>query len=299
MGELDLMTGPPDAGMHPQTTELLLRLRAMPVGPVPPSGDGALSVNPAVGGFFSRKGSTLLDALDASPKMKHVVLVATGTGLAAMLPTIELLVRRNRLSQKEEDTDELRVHLHYGIRSLRHLPYATELARWAASGALQLTISLSAAPGEAERLEAAHGAEAAPSILAGVARGDALARAVAALQVGSSAEEGSSSGAGHGSRLLLRRMLAESAKLYVHHALAADLALSLDSEAGAVGRSLADDGVVVGEVVVAVCGRSQILGGAERALLAACAAAGGHGSSAGAGRDACGAVVAQRLFVNI
>jgi hypothetical protein len=133
VGEIDVLTGPPDAGMSPVTTELLRRLRALPIGWLPHSGPGALSINPVVGGFFARDGGLFMDALGrasragngaasedaalhpslerfragvagegdgctdrASDVVTDVVLVATGTGLAAMRPTIELLIRRNR-----------------------------------------------------------------------------------------------------------------------------------------------------------------------------------------------------------
>lgn len=404
VGELDVLTGPPDAGMSPVTTELLRRLRALPVGRLPLSGPGALGINPAVGGFFSRNGGLFMDALgrarwtgeaaasggaalrsslerfEAGAAGKRqgvtdVVLVATGTGLAAMRPTIELLIRRNRQALAAEAdgshassgggggegrrhtyegdsgngaaaAPRVRVHLYYGLRRLSHLPWHDEFAAWVERSELQLTLLLSEqdGPTETDGQCPTDQQPVPPVFLAAAERGNALARMAAELRRTSVADGDSSAlgAAGGGPHTHLHRLLLEAGegKLYVHQALAVDLSVEsllasapagsgLDSE---TGLSLGGRGARLDNMLVAVCGRSEILGGTERALVAACAArhargagmrgaggddgshsSGGEGSGAprvgedgvgedGAGGSAdgeCNGLVAQRLFLNI
>jgi hypothetical protein len=301
-----------------------------------------------------------------------IVLVATGTGLAAMRPTIELLMRRGRQAVAAETcgggerraghasdgrggvedsrhahesangdgvagVPQVRVHLYYGLRQLSHLPWQDELASWVERGELQLTLLLSQQeePAEADG-QCSTDQSVQPVLRAAAERGRALARIAADLRraAGAAADNETASG---GSRTPLTSLLLEAGedKLYVNQALALDLSVeSLVASARAShgqdiasGLSLRGRGARLDNMLVAVCGRSEILGGTERAFLAACSVrhaseagvfgagaevgshdGGGQGNGAprvgadGAGEraeDECSGLVAQRLFFNI
>jgi len=304
--------------------------------PLPISGAGALYVNPAVGGFYSREGKLFLEAIhhinerlpaNAAPPefrmkhsdIRHAVLVATGTGIAAMRPTIDALVRMNSLRQRilipalSDDLDRgcsvsdehgvqslmngakgqthesrlpVRVHLYLGIRSMYHLPYAEELASWAANGDLALTLLISDSMSLQEALNSTtmnlH-----RELLAAAERGERLMEMASVVKNEESAaiRAETHTSAGDFSRLKELLMETKAGKLYVHQALALDLSLPFngpmraneDSARETTSNrvlSLHDQGVNLENAVVAVCGRSDILGGIERAVRAACSARG-------------------------
>lgn len=258
-GELEILTGLPEARYHPTVTEVARRVRALPEGPVA-DGRGPLFVNPSVGGFFNSRYVFLSDLLDRwqggrgeaanasgtaegagaaahrgggkegpmSAEVEHAVLLATGAGLSGLRSVLERFAAR----PAAERATMPRLHLLYGLRDAGHLPYREALVSWASSGVLELTLVVSSR--NATALEATE-----PEIAQAVARGEALRRLARpppwALR--------------RPPRALARLVPRSSRAVYAQHALGAAFAAG----------NLKDMGASLGNTVVVICGRNELL----------------------------------------
>eukprot|EP00931_Biecheleriopsis_adriatica_P091713 TRINITY_DN65597_c0_g1_i1.p1 TRINITY_DN65597_c0_g1~~TRINITY_DN65597_c0_g1_i1.p1 ORF type:complete len:500 (+),score=88.64 TRINITY_DN65597_c0_g1_i1:41-1540(+) len=216
VGELEVLTGKPEAGYHETVTEVAHHVRSLSVGPL----EAPLYINPSIAGFFNKKYMFLMDALDES--VTDVIMIATGAGLSGVRSAIASLLHRPKT----------RVHLYYGLRDVRQLPYRSLLEGWAASLTFTLLIS-SAEPLARQATET--------GIQAAMARGEALKELAAGRAQGAA-------------------LLPASGKLYVQHA------LGLDLTEGALKR----DGAGLQNSAVVICGRSELLLDTEQILQAAC-----------------------------
>lgn len=136
VGVLEVLTGLPEAGMHPSVVEVAKRVRALPDGPV-----SSLYINPVIGGFFNSRGMFLMDAL-AAGRVQHVVMVATGTGLSGAR---SLISRIHASRSQQQQLQQLQLHLYYGIRDVQQLPYRGLLESWVAEGIMNFTLLVSSA----------------------------------------------------------------------------------------------------------------------------------------------------------
>lgn len=108
-------------------------------------------------GFFNKHYRFLLDALEDDAQVAHVAMVATGAGLSGVRTALATLGREGGKS----------LHLYYGLRDVRHLPYRGLLARWVAAGEIELTLLVSSTD------DTAHEAPE-PEIAAAIAAGQKL-----------------------------------------------------------------------------------------------------------------------------
>lgn len=154
VGELEVLTGPPETHYHPTVTEVAFRVRALPVGPVAGT---PLYINPSVAGFFNKHYRFLLDALEGDAAVAHVAMVASGAGLSGVRTALATLSREGGKA----------LHLFYGLRDVRHLPYRELLVRWVAAGQVGLTLLVSS--GDPAAREAPE-----PEITAAIAAGQKL-----------------------------------------------------------------------------------------------------------------------------
>ena len=74
VGELEVLTGPPEAHYFFTVTEVARRVRSLPVGPID-DGHGPLYINPSVAGFFNKHYMFLMDALRADPSVSSMLRV--------------------------------------------------------------------------------------------------------------------------------------------------------------------------------------------------------------------------------
>eukprot|EP00747_Dinoflagellata_sp_TGD_P194630 gnl/TRDRNA2_/TRDRNA2_62279_c0_seq2.p1 gnl/TRDRNA2_/TRDRNA2_62279_c0~~gnl/TRDRNA2_/TRDRNA2_62279_c0_seq2.p1 ORF type:complete len:428 (-),score=65.90 gnl/TRDRNA2_/TRDRNA2_62279_c0_seq2:453-1736(-) len=132
VGEIEVLTGPPETAYFSTVTQMAFRVRTLPVGPIN-DGKGKLFINPSVAGFFNKHYMFLMDALAADPSVEHVVMIATGAGLSGVRTAIAKLLREGGR----------KLHLFYGLRDVRHLPYRELLAGWATEKGLALTLVIS------------------------------------------------------------------------------------------------------------------------------------------------------------
>lgn len=254
VGELEVLTGPPEEHYHRTVTELSFRVRALPVGPIA-DGKGPMYINPSVSGFFNKQYIFLLDALAADATVEHVVMIATGTGLSGVRTAIAKLLRDRPMSIRN-----LTVHLYYGLRDARHLPYRTLLASWASGGGLEMTVAISS------KDQAANEADE-PGLAAAIERGAALKRLAKSEALHT-----------EGGKALQAAL--PSGKLYAQHLLGLDLA------AGPLARR----GATLANSAVVICGRVELLLDAEAILGMACE---------GRATAGCGELMKQRVFMNI
>eukprot|EP00930_Biecheleria_cincta_P058983 TRINITY_DN44759_c0_g1_i1.p1 TRINITY_DN44759_c0_g1~~TRINITY_DN44759_c0_g1_i1.p1 ORF type:complete len:486 (-),score=86.62 TRINITY_DN44759_c0_g1_i1:400-1857(-) len=216
VGELEVLAGKPEAEYFQTVTEVARHVRSLPEGPL----EIPLYINPSIAGFFNKKHAFLMDALDDS--ITDVIMVATGAGLSGVRTAIASLLQRPKM----------RVHLYYGLRDARQLPYRQLIKGWTSSMTFTLLVSSSesaARQGPEEGIQAA------------IARGQALKKLAGRMQSSMS--------------------LPASRKFYVQHALGLDLAEG----------SLKDRGTSLLNSIVVICGRSELLLDTEQILQAACA----------------------------
>lgn len=201
-GELEFLAGPPDDDLHPTVTEVARRVRSLPEGEV-----ANLFVNPSVSGFFNRRYGFLMASLSG---VEHVVLAATGAGFSGVRPLVTQLAARG-----------VQVHLHFGLRDLRHLPYREEFEAWSLAPGVHVTLLVSGS-GQAEPGE--------EGLTTAVGRGEALRRLAASAGAPPS-------------------WLRGIGKLYVQHSVGLSLAAGPLLEAGAA----------LPNTAVVLCGRSELL----------------------------------------
>lgn len=246
VGEVEVLTGPPDVRYHPTVTEVAQRVRALPVGPIQDA-PSPLFINPSVGGFFNARYEWLSDEVASrGDQLDHVVIISTGTGISSARHAIAELIRRPRAP---------RVHLYYGVRDARHLPFREELAGWVAAGRLALTLAVSGRDQEARQAPE-------PEIAHAITRGGRLANWAARATSAMSAAFPFGRPPARLRKLLPRPghgsgfrgwLLGHGARAYVQHIAAVDLAVGplrfVDRAAGhntavvIVGRAeLLDDG---------------------------------------------------------
>lgn len=117
MGEVEVLTGPPEEELESTVIEIAKRVRALPVGPIN-DGKGKLYVNPAVANFKSMPYYTdFLTALSTDKTIENVVFLSTGAGLSGV---------RTGISKVLRDGGK-KVHLYYGLRDARNLPYREQI----------------------------------------------------------------------------------------------------------------------------------------------------------------------------
>ena len=153
-----------------------------------------------------------------------MIQVATGAGLAGARSAIDALLREGKH----------RVHLYYGLRDARDLPYRDELEAWADDVRLTLLVS-SREPAAAKARE--------PGLGAAIARGQALARAA---RPGWFARR-------RPRHALAERLPKKGGKIYAQHAVALDHAVRL------------------ADAVLVACGRAELLLEIEPIVRAVCA----------------------------
>ena len=110
-GSLEILTGPPPEGLNSVVVEVAHALRKLTPGPVQ-----GLFVNPAIAGFFNGHYRFLFESLASTPEVRRVVLVSSGVGLSGVKAALLQLLA------KPMDWP-LEIHLFYGLRDVRDLPY--------------------------------------------------------------------------------------------------------------------------------------------------------------------------------
>lgn len=219
VGELEVLTGPPEKHYFSTVVEMALRVRALPVGPIV-DGKGKLFINPSVAGFFNKHYQFLMDALSKDASVEHVVMIATGAGLSGVRTAIAKLLR----------VGGRKLHLFYGVRDVHHLPYRELLAGWVSKSGLSLTLAISSS----DRL----------------ARTAAEPPIVKAIVIGDELRKMKNRGAAAGIPEEMRTMMPESpTKLYAQHTLGLSLAIGDLNSASATLKNTA----------VVICGRNELL----------------------------------------
>jgi hypothetical protein len=131
-GHLEILVAPPDPALHPQARHVaeLLRRKVAVVD--------NLYVNPVISGFTNGRHTYLMNSIQHSnnKKVQDLVLLSTGTDIAAVLPTLEAVVARN----KKNADHPVRVHLYHGVRNLQNLPYLDRLEELVQTGMVELTL---------------------------------------------------------------------------------------------------------------------------------------------------------------
>jgi hypothetical protein len=219
VGELEVLTGPPEDHYFSTVTEMAFRVRSLPVGRIA-DGKGKLFINPSVAGFFNKHYQFLMDALSADASIEHTVMIATGAGLSGVRTAIAKLLRDGGK----------KLHLFYGLRDVRDLPYRELLASWASNSGLSLTLIISSSDSPARMAAEAPIAKA-------IAAGDELRKMKNSEAVSGIPEA-------------MRTMMpASPTKLYAQHALGLSFAVGDLNKASA---TLANTAVII-------CGRNELL----------------------------------------
>ncbi|CAE7514569.1 unnamed protein product [Symbiodinium sp. CCMP2592] len=130
-GSLEILTGPPPEGLNSVVVEVAHAVRKLTSGPVQ-----GLFVNPAIAGFFNGHYRFLFESLASAPEVRRVVLVSSGVGLSGVKAALLQLLA------KPLDWP-LEIHLFYGLRDVRDLPYKEQLEAWVLAGHLSLTLLVS------------------------------------------------------------------------------------------------------------------------------------------------------------
>jgi hypothetical protein len=123
---LEILLGPTDVCLHPDTTQVHDRLRNLPSGKVE-----NLYVSPVIGGFFNQNYTPYVSFLQSSAT-ERVVVVSSGSALGAALGAVEAALDQNK-----------RVQLFYGVRTKDDIPYKARLEALAKLEMVDITIVLS------------------------------------------------------------------------------------------------------------------------------------------------------------
>lgn len=304
LGEIEILTAPPEVNKyHPTVTEVARRVRSLPVGPVATDAAAGLApmyINPSLMGFFNKRYTFLKDVLAASsssseeqaaqPPIEHIVMVGTGAGLSGMRSAVTSLLEEED-KQSTTTTDHRRtIHIYYGLRDIRHLPYRSLLESWTQLPHVRLTLLVTSNQDMAR-------AAPEPGISAAVKRGFEMQRRTrASLLEALTGMKNQEWGAAM--PLSLTEMLTQtSGKVYVQHVLGLDLLPTSgkpSSEQGYKGSdSLSRMGATADNVAVVVCGRNELLLQIDEVLKIALCEGGEDDESK------CDDLLGRRVFTNI
>jgi len=161
-GQIEILVASPDPNLNWQVRHLAELFRSFPNGNVHASDDNnntvltKLKANPLIAGFFNERYESFLDVLNnnkaqqlrhqqkqggiASPAIENVVLVATGAGISGILTSIESILARNDTHRDDKKQRPIQLHLLYGVRDVRFVPYSERLQQWVQDGLLNLVL---------------------------------------------------------------------------------------------------------------------------------------------------------------
>jgi hypothetical protein len=127
---LEILLGPTDVCLHPETTQVHDRLRNLPSGSV-----DNLYVSPVIAGFFNQNYTPFVSFLQTeteTPVIENVIVVSSGSALGAALGAVEAALDQHK-----------RVQLFYGVRTKDDIPYKERLEALAKSELVDIVIVLS------------------------------------------------------------------------------------------------------------------------------------------------------------
>jgi hypothetical protein len=135
-GQLEILVAPPNPALHPQVRHVaeLLRREITAVD--------NLCINPVISGFHNGTHTCLMDSIEQSNsngnnnKVQDLILLSTWTGVAAILPTLEAVMARN----KKNADHPVQIHVHHGARDLHHSPCSDRLEELVQTGMVKLML---------------------------------------------------------------------------------------------------------------------------------------------------------------
>merc|ERR1719285_390927 len=204
--------------MHPQVTWLGNHIRSLPNG----ASTRGLFVNPSVTGFFNSHYVFLMDALHQFEQLENIILISTGVGLSGIRSAVNSLLSYDMWIKSPK------LHVYYGLRDARHLPYKQHHRVWAEND-VKITILVSSNNELSRRVE--NNGHEVDVLKNAIQRGDNLKAYAMDKQTP------------------LTPRIQSSGKVYAQHALGFEL---FDGEGSQTGLRL-DNSIVI------ICGRVELL----------------------------------------
>ena len=130
-GELEVIVPPPERNQKQEGRKVTEFLRSDHAE----EELGTLYVNPIISGFYNDQYEYLLDAIEEQ-QLEEVVLLSTGAGIGAMLPTIEALIEWNRVHKE----NPIKIRFYQGVRNLELLPYKERIESLLQTGQVEMIL---------------------------------------------------------------------------------------------------------------------------------------------------------------